>query len=87
MQQFESIPDWTNDKGIQEIFMMDLEGLKKADNFILLLPAGKSAHIESGIAYGLRKHCIVIGEQKEAEASYLIFNEFYPSINAFIDTL
>ncbi len=87
MQKFESIPNWTTDEGIRTIFTMDLEGLQEAHTFILLLPAGKSAHIEAGIAYGLKKRCIVIGEQKEAEASYLVFHAFYPTIDAFIDTL
>lgn len=48
---------------------------------------GKSAYMEAGIAYGLKKKCILIGEQKEAESLYLIFNEKYPTIDRFIDSL
>lgn len=87
MQKFENIPNWKENQAIREIFEMDLQGLKESAHFILLLPAGKSAHIEAGTAFGLGKKCIVIGEQKEAEASYLIFDAFYPSIDDFIETL
>jgi len=43
--------------GIRVIFEDDLNGLKSADNFLLVLPAGNSSHIEAGIAYGLGKPC------------------------------
>ena len=62
----------------------------KAQNskaLILLLPAGKSAHIEAGVAFGMKKKCILIGEQKEAESLYLIFAESYQTIDEFIDGL
>lgn len=52
-----------------------------------MLPAGKSAHMEVGIAYVMGKKCILIGEQKEAESLYLIFNEVYSSIGEFIASL
>ena len=38
----------------------------------MLQPTGKSCHIEAGVAYGLGKRCILIGEQKEARK--FIFN-------------
>ena len=53
----------------------------------MLLPAGKSCHVEAGVAYGLGKKCILIGEQKEAESLYLIFNEVYATENDFLKTL
>jgi len=53
----------------------------------MLLPAGKSAHIEAGIAYGMGKKCILIGEQKEAESLYLIFDKYYSTIDAFIESI
>ena len=40
----------------------DLDGEKSSRNFLLVLPAGKAAHIEAGIAYGLGKKCYAIGE-------------------------
>ncbi len=87
MQKFESILDWKNDPGVKEIFNIDMQALKDSETVILLLPAGKSSHIEAGVAYGLGKNLIVIGEQKETESLYLIFNEFYNTIDDFINSL
>ncbi|KKT87014.1 MAG: hypothetical protein A2119_01230 [Candidatus Colwellbacteria bacterium GWA2_46_10] len=87
MKHFESIPDWRNDHRVKEIFDVDMNALKNSETLILLLPAGKSAHLEAGVAYGMGKRCIVIGEQKETESLYLIFNEFYNSTEDFIKNL
>lgn len=87
MQQFESIPNWQNASEVKRVFEVDMGALKESRCVILLLPAGKSAHIEAGVAYGLGKELSVIGEQKEAESLYLIFQHFYPTIQSFIDTI
>lgn len=86
MQKFESL-DWKTDEYVHEVFEKDMEAEKNAENFILLLPAGKSAHIESGVAYGLGKNTILIGEQKEAESLYLIFNDHFSTIDTFLLSL
>jgi len=49
--------------------------------------AGKSAHIEAGAAFGMGKKCILIGEQKEAESNYLIFDESYSIADEFINNI
>jgi hypothetical protein len=87
MKGFEATEDWKNTQMVKDIFTKDMEALQASDAVILLLPAGKSAHIEIGVAYGMQKKTILIGEQKEAESLYLIFDEDYPSIDAFIDSL
>lgn len=87
MRKYESIPDWRNDPAVREIFEADMKALKNSDTVILLLPAGKSSHIEAGVAYGLGKKLILIGEQKETESLYLIFDEFYKSTEDFISGL
>lgn len=46
---------------IRTIFEDDLDGLKSAEKLIMVLPAGKSSHIEAGIAYGLGKECYAVG--------------------------
>lgn len=84
MQDFEAIKDWHQDASIRRIFEKDLSGLKQSKKLVLLLPAGKSAHLETGIAYGLGKECILIGEQKETESLYLIFNKKFTSVDDFI---
>lgn len=87
MKIYESIPDWRNDPRIKEIFEIDLKALKNSKNVILLLPAGKSAHIEAGIAFGLKKNLILIGQQKETESLYLIFDKFYMTVDDFIKSI
>ena len=87
MKRFESTNNWQKNPRVRKIFEKDLEDLKKSKVLILLLPAGKSAHIEAGMAYGLGKKCILIGDQKEAESLYLIFDEFYLSIEAFLGSI
>jgi hypothetical protein len=87
MQKFENIPNWQEDASVKGMFEKDMNALKDSETLVLLLPAGKSAHVEAGVAYGMGKKCIVIGEQKEAESLYLIFNQFYISVEEFIKNL
>jgi hypothetical protein len=87
MKKFESTKNWKKNKYVNAIFKEDMLGLKNSKALIMLLPGGKSTHVEAGIAYGLNKKCILIGEAQETESLYLIFNEFYPTIASFIKTL
>ena len=87
MEKFENITDWQNSKAVKEIFEVDMNALRNSETVILLLPAGKSGHIEIGVAYGLGKKCILIGEQKETESLYLIFDEFYKSVDEFTNDI
>lgn len=68
-------------KSVQVIFEADLEGIKKSKNFLLVLPAGKSSHIEAGIAYGLGKKCYAIGEYDVTDSLYSIFEEIFKDKN------
>jgi mRNA-degrading endonuclease HigB of HigAB toxin-antitoxin module len=86
MKHFEN-RNWKKDKSVKNIFLTDMQAERNSDNFILLLPAGKSCHIEAGVAYGLGKKCILIGEQKEAESLYLIFQEIYNTEEEFLNTI
>ena len=54
-----------------------MEGEKNSKNLLLVLPAGKAAHIESGIAYGLGKKCYAIGEYDVTDTLYNIFDEIF----------
>ena len=87
MKKYECRENWKEDSAIKEIFESDMTGLRNANTLIMLLPAGKSVHLEAGAAYGMGKKCILIGEQKETESLYLIFDEHYPSIDAFLASL
>ncbi|MBI2589776.1 hypothetical protein HYW32_02015 [Candidatus Berkelbacteria bacterium] len=85
MQEFEARSP--TDPAIKEIFQIDLEALKQARNFILLLPAGQSCHIEAGIAYGLGKHLVLIGKPEKTESLYCIFDEKFLTTRMFLTAL
>lgn len=76
--------DLTSDT-VKTIFKYDMEGLKKSKNLLLVLPAGKSAHIESGVAYGLGKKCYAIGEYDVTDSLYLIFDKIFANKEELID--
>ena len=78
-ETFESMK--LDDPRIRLLFEADLEGEKHSDNFLLVLPAGKSAHIEAGIAYGLGKKCYAIGEYDVTDSLYLIFDKIFKDEN------
>lgn len=87
MKAFEAVTDFQNDEHFKKLFTKDLDGLKNAEKVIMLLPAGNSVHIEAGIAYGLGKSLILIGEVEKPESLYLIFDERYESIDDFLKTI
>lgn len=60
-----------------EIFNKDMEAEKNSDNFLMVLPAGKSGHIEAGVAYGLGKKCYAIGEFDATDSLYNIFEKIF----------
>ena len=62
---------------VLNLFNSDLEGEKSSRNFLLVLPAGKAAHIEAGIAYGLGKKCYAIGEYDATDTLYNIFETIF----------
>ena len=64
---------------VLSLFNNDLEGEKNSKNLLLVLPAGKAAHIESGIAYGLEKKCYAIGEYDATDTLYNIFETIFNS--------
>lgn len=72
---------------VKTIFRYDMEGLKNSNNLLLVLPAGKSAHIESGVAYGLGKKCYAIGEYDVTDSLYLIFDKIFADENELLNFL
>ena len=87
MKALESVKDFYNNEHFKYLFEADLSGLKNAEKVILLLPAGTASHIEAGIAYGLGKPLILIGEAEKPDTLYLIFKERYKSIEDFLKTI
>lgn len=66
---------------VLRLFENDMNGEKNSKNLLLVLPAGKAAHMESGIAYGLGKKCYAIGEYESTDTLYNIFEEIFANEN------
>ena len=64
---------------VLNIFKQDLDNEKACKNLLLVLPAGKSGHIEAGIAYGMGKKCYAIGEFDATDSLYNIFENIFES--------
>lgn len=71
-----------DDPLIQRIFEDDMQGLRDSDTFLIVLPAGLSAHMELGVAYGLGKKCYAVGELEKTETLYCMFDRIFPDIRA-----
>lgn len=78
------LKNWRTNSELRDTFETELEGLRESDVFILLLPAGESSHIQAGIAFGLGKKTILVGEPEAVKTHYLIFDEQYASIDEYL---
>lgn len=85
MSKFESM-NLESDE-VKAIFKHDMAGEKSSKNFLLVLPAGASAHIEAGVAYGLGKKCYAIGEYDVTDSLYLIFDKIFANESELIEFL
>jgi nucleoside 2-deoxyribosyltransferase len=85
MNDLESIEDWQNNPTFRKIYENDMNGLRNAETFIMVLPAGLSAHMELGVAYGMGKKCYGIGRPEKTETLYLMFEEIFPDTASFLE--
>ncbi len=68
-----------------EGFEADFAAMQKADTFVLVLPCGKSAHLELGWAVGAGKRTAVLLEDPvEPELMYRMVDYLAPSLPALI---
>ena len=75
MEVFETLG--LKSEAVLNIFHEDLDNQKLSKNFLLVLPAGKSGHIEAGISYGMNKKCYAIGEFDATDSLYNIFENIF----------
>lgn len=65
----------------EEGFQRDFQAMQKASHFILVLPCGKSAHLELGWAVGAgKKTCILTEELVEPELMYNMVDVIFKDI-------
>ena len=74
-QEFEKLG--LKSEEVLNIFNEDMEAEKKSENLLLVLPAGKSGHIEAGVAYGMGKKCYAFGEYDVTDSLYNIFDQIF----------
>tara|TARA_B100000745_G_C20151207_1_gene394679 strand:+ start:3270 stop:3686 length:417 start_codon:yes stop_codon:yes gene_type:complete len=87
MDILESHEDFWNDTNHREHFETDMNGLRNAETIVMLLPAGMAAHMEAGVSFGLNKKMVLIGEVEKPETLYLMFEERYPDIESFLESI
>ncbi len=71
-------------------FALDMEALKACDACVLVLPCGRSAHLELGYAVGAGKRAIVFcadGQGFEPELMYLMCGAFVTSTSELLNAL
>jgi len=74
----------------QERFAEHHAAMCAADTCVLLLPAGRSAHIEAGYMKGLGKKVYVLGsvfDEHRPELMYLTFDNFFCLYENLFETL
>jgi hypothetical protein len=87
LDQFEGMTDFWSDPAHRHYYELDMQGLKNANTLIMLLPSGLAAHMEAGVAFGMSKQLILIGEVEKPETLYLMFDEKYPTIESFLEKI
>jgi|SRR5579884_3428966 len=85
MQRLESLS--LDDPHVKNIFEADMSAERDSKNFLLVLPAGISAHIKAGVAYGTGKPCYAVGQPDKTETLYSIFSQIFPNVDALKEWL
>jgi hypothetical protein len=92
-------PDWKNwtpDEYIKALdhpravegYNLDHDGILWADVCILLLPSGRSAHVEAGYMKGLgKKVYLILNGNHEAELMYRVFDGIFESVGQCVGKL
>lgn len=69
-------------------FMSDLRGMQWADTCVLVLPCGRSAHLEAGWFCGQGKRCIILTHDgEEPELMALLATDICVSAGEVLDVL
>ncbi len=87
---------WTDQQFIEGLshplaanaFRSDYNGMRSSDVCVLVLPCGKSAHIEAGYMKGMgKKLYILMSENDRPELTYLIADGIFRSVNQLLEAL
>ena len=73
-------------KHAKNVFDFDMVNLHAADTVVLILPTGKSAHMEIGYAVGVGKDCyIILDGEAHWEVMYRLV-KVLPSVESLLET-
>ena len=88
---------WTPDRYIEALedpvavagFNSDLDAMKWADTFVLVMPAGRSAHLELGWAAGAGKETVILLDEEgfEPELMYKLADHVVTTMSDVLDVL
>jgi hypothetical protein len=81
------IADWGDNPLVERIFAFEMQALMECDTVILLEPAGRSSLTEAGIAYGMGKKVVLVGDVVHPEIVYRMCGVRYPSVEALLKDL
>ena len=84
MSNLETTKNWQTNPTFRQIYENDMNGIRESTEFIMVFPAGLSAHMELGAAFGMGKKCYGIGNPEKHETLYLMMNKIFPSIESFM---
>ncbi|HSX05899.1 MAG TPA: hypothetical protein VLF69_05495 [Candidatus Saccharimonadales bacterium] len=70
-----------DDPLVRRIFEEDMQALRDSELFLLVLPAGLSAHMELGAAYGMGKRCLGVGQLEKTESLYCMFEKVFANLD------
>jgi hypothetical protein len=68
-------------------FLSDLRGMQWADTCVLVLPCGRSAHLEAGWFCGCGKRCLILLANGEPELMNLLASDICLSIDEVCEAL
>lgn len=81
----ESLTDWQTNPTFRKIFETDMDGLKSSEKLVIVFPAGLSAHMELGVAYGAAKKCYAIGKPGKTEPLYFMLDQIFPDAKTLVE--
>ena len=68
-------------------FMSDMRALEWCDTCVLVMPCGRSAHLELGYAAGRGKRTVILLENGEPELMYLIADNIVSSLGQLVTSV
>ncbi len=87
MANVESLTDWYTNPTYQKVFETDMQAERDSDALVLVFPAGLSAHMELGAAYGMGKKCYAVGAPEKPETLYKMLDTIFPDVASMTEAL